>query len=338
MVLARSLVAPLAAASVALAQYSATYNPQSLPDTTEADQYGTNNCGTANNQTSVCQDIWVNAVDDFCIWAPPTPNTGVATDEQIEVAWCTKGGRGTRLMPAGTLQQVHFVQTPDYVQVTGNGDFTKCNVAAGDAGGELDPHGPDGYGNPHGGLVFSTAFGGSNPLGQQIHEWTNFQSVSEFCIRACNPAGPNAAILCNHIYDTMGCEWNIPGDYGDGIDSCKGDDTLPMGIYPNGDGTSSTFQQGDPATPAGHPAGATSLCTTFASSIWDIAATALPYGVTPSSSVVPTTSKPAGATSSAAPHASGGSSSGAATVGGSNIGVMSVAFTAMLLGVGAIFL
>lgn len=64
---------------------------------------------------------------------------------------------------------MHFVQTPDFIQLTGIGDFTKMNIQAGDEGGELDPHGPDGKGNPHGGLVFSDAFGGGT---QQIHEWT----------------------------------------------------------------------------------------------------------------------------------------------------------------------
>jgi hypothetical protein len=39
---------------------------------------------------------------------------------------------------------VHFVKTPDYVQVTGVGDFTKINVLQGDAGGELDNRGADG--------------------------------------------------------------------------------------------------------------------------------------------------------------------------------------------------
>jgi hypothetical protein len=39
---------------------------------------------------------------------------------------------------------VHFVKTPDYVQVTGVGDFTKINILKGDAGGELDNRGADG--------------------------------------------------------------------------------------------------------------------------------------------------------------------------------------------------
>lgn len=80
-------------------------------------------------------------------WAPPTVGSIGATERE-EVAWCTKTGRGTRTIPDGTLSGVHFLKTPDYVQVTGQGDFTKLNLPKGDEGGELDPHGADGNGNP----------------------------------------------------------------------------------------------------------------------------------------------------------------------------------------------
>ena len=39
----------------------------------------------------------------------------------------------------------------------------------------------------------------------QYHEWTEFISDDEFCIRAC--IGPRSKQLCNHIYDIMGCWW-----------------------------------------------------------------------------------------------------------------------------------
>jgi len=68
----------------------------------------------------------------------------IGNTEQEEVAYCTKSGRGTRLIPEGTLKGVHFVKTPDYVQVTGVGDFTKINVLKGDSGGELDDRGANG--------------------------------------------------------------------------------------------------------------------------------------------------------------------------------------------------
>jgi len=228
------------------------YSTSNLPNHSENGQYGTNNCGTGSSQTSNCQTAWINDVDDFCLWAPPTKGT-IGDTERYEVAYCTKSGRGTRTIPNGTLKGVHFVKTVDYVQVTGVGDFTKINIPSGDEGGELDPHGADGNGNPVGGLVFGNTFG----TGLQYHEWTSFISYNEFCFRAC--IGPNAPKICNHIYDLLGCFWNMPANYDSGVyESCKGQDDLPMGIY----GTS-TFYQGQNPTPAPHPAAPSSDCSTL---------------------------------------------------------------------------
>jgi len=228
------------------------YYHSQLPSTSENGQTGTNNCGTTSSQNSNCQTVWINDVDDFCLWAPPSPGT-IGDTEREEVAWCTKSGRGTRTIPNGALAGVHFVKTPDYVQVTGVGDFTTINIPKGDEGGELDPHGADGNGNPIGGLVYGNSFGS----GLQYHEWTNFVSDSEFCFRACT--GPNAARNCQHIYDVMGCFWNMPANYDAGVfESCIGDDDLPMGVY----GTSTWFQGVNP-TPSAHPAAASSSCRTL---------------------------------------------------------------------------
>jgi hypothetical protein len=109
-----------------------SYN--NLPEKSEVGQTGTNKCGTISSQSSMCQTMWMNDADDFCLWAPPSVGT-IGDTEQKEVAWCTKSGRGTRVIPDGTLTGVHFVRTPDYVQVTGVGDFTKINIQAGDEGG-----------------------------------------------------------------------------------------------------------------------------------------------------------------------------------------------------------
>lgn len=190
--------------------------PRTVPDKSEDGQTGTNACGTGSSQSSLCQTAWINDATDFCLWAPPNPDSLVGASpprpfyypfspltttrpagdaEQNVVAWCTKSGRGTRVIPNGALSGVHFVRTPDYVQVTGVGDFTKLNIRAGDAGGELDPHGPDSRGNPVGGVLFGNTFG----AGLQYHEWTSFISSGEFCFRACT--GPNARENCQHIYD-----------------------------------------------------------------------------------------------------------------------------------------
>ena len=56
-------------------------------------------------------------------------------------------------------------------------------------------------------------------------------SDTQFCFRACKD-GANAPALCQHIYDEMGCAWNMPGDYSNGFDSCHGDsgEVRPMSI------------------------------------------------------------------------------------------------------------
>ncbi|GAA6023229.1 hypothetical protein JCM8202_004575 [Rhodotorula sphaerocarpa] len=250
-----TVVLPLLAALAPLvnAGYS-WYNLGDLPHTSEAGQTGYNDCGTNDSPNSMCQTSHVNSVTDFCLWAPPTPGGTIGDTEEIEVAWCTASGHGARVMPEGTVHSAHFLTTPHYTQVTGTGDFTKINIQGGDAGGELDPHGATGFGNPIGSLVFSN--------GQQIHEWTSI-SDSEFCFRICHDA-PDAWLWCQHIYDLQGCAWNEPGNYGGGFDTCEGDSTeYPPGVY-NVNGQLSTYQQSQGPAPTAHAAGASSNCQAVA--------------------------------------------------------------------------
>ncbi|KAF8328096.1 uncharacterized protein EI90DRAFT_3155849 [Cantharellus anzutake] len=239
--------------------YSATYLPYNAPNRTEKGQFGTNQCGTKSSQDSVCQNSYLSTLDDFCLWAPPTPNGLIGNTERLEVAWCLRSGYGTRLIPPGAITGAHFIQTPNYLQVTGIGDLTKLNIAKGDSGGELDPHGADGLGNPIGGLVFGYGDGG---VLRQYHEWTNFMADKEFCFRVCKDQ-PGSTQYCQHVYDVTGCEWNMPGNYTQGFSSCQGDSTLPMGVYVS-NGVTSTFHQGQPSTPSPHPPGKSSECTYFA--------------------------------------------------------------------------
>ncbi|KAJ8072142.1 hypothetical protein PM082_015700 [Marasmius tenuissimus] len=228
------------------------YAVDDLPQTSQNGQSGVNKCTGANTPTSMCQTAWINSADDFCLWGPQKTDT-IGNSERDVVAYCTKKDRGTRTIPDGTLQGVHFVKTPDYVQVTGVGDFTKINIKARDDGGELDPHGADGNGNPVGGLVFGNTYG--NNL--QYHEWTSFMSATEFCFRAC--VGRNAATNCQHIYDLQGCRWNMPANYNAGVfENCDGNTGEPMGVY----GTSTWYQEVKP-TPSAHPAPSSSNCQTL---------------------------------------------------------------------------
>lgn len=117
-----------------------------------------------------------------CIFGPPEPNSVIGNTEGEEVAWCVRKlsdiildaaytvleqRNNARVIPDGTFSAVHFVKTPLYVQVMGLGDFTKINIANEDEGGELDPHGATGLGNPVGGNVTS------NVSGSDVHyeEW-----------------------------------------------------------------------------------------------------------------------------------------------------------------------
>ena len=59
------------------------------------------------------------------------------------VAWCSKPGYGTRLIPAGAIKGVQFLRSPSYLEVIAFLDQTLLNLEANDYGGELDPHGAD---------------------------------------------------------------------------------------------------------------------------------------------------------------------------------------------------
>lgn len=95
---------------------------------------------------------WSIHLVSFSLFAPPTagPKSLIADTERIEVSWCTKAGYGTRLIPEGTITSAQFLSTDTFVQIIGKGDMTKVNVFPKDEGGELDPHGADGLGNPIG--------------------------------------------------------------------------------------------------------------------------------------------------------------------------------------------
>jgi len=262
-----ALALALGLASSVAAQYSATYIPADAPPESQVGQIGTNQCGTTNSQSSLCQNAYLNGLDDFCLFAPPWTdgtNSTIGNTEEDEVSWCMRTGYGTRTIPDGTMQGAHWVQSPYYVQITGFGDLTKLNIPAGDGGGELDPHSWTGLGNPQGGLVFGTTFGGI----QQYHEWTNFMSADEFCFRACVD-GPEATTYCQHTYDTMGCEWNMPANYDIGtFSSCQADAGAPMGVY--GSSTWDSNCQQTPAlcpdgTPSAQPAPSSSDCSSFSS-------------------------------------------------------------------------
>ncbi|TEB19657.1 hypothetical protein FA13DRAFT_1801996 [Coprinellus micaceus] len=161
-------------------------------------QAGYNICNsTTETQTSLCQTSYFNSADDFCVWARTSPTP----------SWATPRARWSRVDPdAGLCPGRGFM------------DQSAINIKTGDWGGEMDPHGADLRGNPMGGVIFSTAFGGV----KQVMEWHNFIGGGRFCFKSCDPAGPNAAHYCEHVFDRIGCDYNIPNAAKDGVfESCK---------------------------------------------------------------------------------------------------------------------
>ncbi|KAL4268398.1 macrophage activating glycoprotein [Pleurotus pulmonarius] len=221
--------------------------PSGLPyqaddeDLLRGTQFGYNRCNSSTeNQQSLCQTSFLNGLDDFCLWGPSKPNSLIADTEGEEVAWCTKPGRGTRIIPADALKGVQFMRTPDYVQVVGFIDQTAINIARGDSGGELDPHGADLRGNPLGGLMYSNAWSDSF---EQAIEWHNFMGGDAFCLKVCDPSRPNAANYCQHIYDRIGCAYNAPNNAKEGVfESCEGENQDFPGVYTQ-DGRVLTYTQ-----------------------------------------------------------------------------------------------
>lgn len=296
-------------------------------------QQGYNICNsTTENQQSLCQTAIINGVDDFCLWSAQEPNDLIGNIEGECVAWCTKPGHGTRLIPAGAITGVQFIQTPDYVQVTGNINQVLIDLAADDSGGELDPHGADQRGNPLGALVFTNAFpaSGGNPSNYiQAIEWHNFMGGGQFCLKACDPAGPNAANLCQHIFDRIGCQYNAPASYQDGIfESCKGDSQDPPGIYTGANGVVSTYTQPDeslgPISTMPYTARipATSQCTTYTSAQLYAGAPSPTIALTSSGSSAATHTTAAGSSHTTTTHASSSNSTGAAVVGAKPAGAL----------------
>lgn len=295
-----------------------------------------------------CQTLILNSIDDFCMWSSNL-NTGTDTipeGEAREVAWCTKHGHGSRIIPEGTFTGVQWLYAKNYLQVVGYLDQTKVGLKADDDGGgksnqeyvrpvmikvvaELDPHGDDEQGNPLGGIVYTNGFGmnaakyaqqlqtNSTPSNQftQVVEWVDFIGTGMFCLKMCNPSDKQGDRLCDHRYDRVGCTYNAGADYAHikgTYQVCDSDDMIAPGQYVS-NGVTTTWKQGPENQPVNPPYSpkipASSNCRTFSSE--QLFGTASPS----SSSSVPASTT--GTSSNANPTASGGTEPGQSASGGS---------------------
>ncbi|KAG2107420.1 uncharacterized protein F5147DRAFT_697194 [Suillus discolor] len=307
--------------------YQVDYNTAAL----RGPQTGYNICNsTTENQNSLCQTSFVNHIDDFCLWAPPQPNSTIGDTEGQEVAWCTKPGHGTRLIPAGALQGVQLIKTPNYIQIAGFIDQTQVNIAANDYGGELDPHGADLRGNPLGGLMYSNAFpsnGGNNASYQQVIDWTNFMGGDGFCMKICDPAGQNQQALCQNIYDRLGCAYNAPNNAQKGVfEVCDGDDMSPVGVYTTNGATSTYYQPAESLGPittvpyTATPAPSSNCVTYTSTSLYTGLPT--PSGAIASSGASGAKSTASGTNSGASPAKTGGAATMGVSLGAGLVGVV----------------
>lgn len=151
-------------------------------------------------------------------------------------------------------------------------------------------------------------------------------------MKACDPAGPNAARYCEHIYDRIGCKYNAPAAYTDGVFlSCLGANQDFPGIYTGSDGQVSTYQQPPESlgaittVPYEPKIPASSQCTTYTSA--QLYASAPAATISASASKSGTTSGSGSITRSAArtttgTGASASSTSGAAPARAASVGVV----------------
>jgi len=206
-------------------------------------QSGTNICNeTTAGETSQCQTAIVNSIEDFCLYGLPAL-ANVGDTEAAAVTYCTNSSHGGRPIAAGSIYQAQFTYFEQYVQITGLIDQTKLNIIAGDYGGELDPVGADYRGNPLGGLMYSTIFSPNGTL-EQIQHWTQFIGSDSFCLRLCQPGSYNATLNCEHIYDRIGCQYNMPHTVSNNtFETCYADMGLPVGRYIDSAGILQTYTQ-----------------------------------------------------------------------------------------------
>ena len=65
-----------------------------------------------------------------------------------------------------------------------------------------------------------------------------------FCLKACDPAGANAKRYCEHVFDRIGCKYNAPAAYVNGVfESCKGANQDFPGHYKDAAGNDVVYQQ-----------------------------------------------------------------------------------------------
>jgi len=296
-------------------------------------QTGYNQCNASTeNQQSLCQTLIVNDITDFCLFAPPTPNSTISDTEGEEVAWCTKKGHGARGIVPGTIHGIQVLYNPNYIQIVAFITQEHVDIQTGDYGGELDGGGQDLLGNPIGGLCYTTAFSADNSTYEQISNWNVFVGGDMVGIKICNPNGTNPAGYCQHTLDRIGLAYNMPNQAQNGtFEVCDTDPMEIPGVYTSGGQTLSYAQPPEslgpitsiPYTPV---IPSSSNCQTYQSTAIYTDFANLASATTAASNP---TNTGAGGSSSRTGSAAGSSS----TSGSSGAGTLSISLFSSILGV-----
>jgi hypothetical protein len=160
---------------------------------------------------------------------------------------------------------------------------------------------------------------------------------SFFCLKACDPNGPDAAKLCQHIYDRIGCAYNAPTNVKNGtFEACKGENQDFPGIYTS-NGQVMTYTQPPeslgPITTMPYTARipASSECVTYTSSVlYSALHTISAPGQPPAATGTPKSGK-TGNSESKPPGGNGGSSDASSLAVGGLATILGVAFSALFL-------
>lgn len=110
----------------------------------------------------------------------------------------------------------------------------------------------------------------ANQTYTQVIEWVDFIGGNMFCLKMCNPSDPEAALLCQHIYDEIGCTYNAVADYpaiNGTFEVCDSDDMAFPGIFST-NGALTTWTQpfsGEFSVPYQTSSLASSNCVTYSS-------------------------------------------------------------------------
>ncbi|KAF8932255.1 hypothetical protein EDD21DRAFT_391515 [Dissophora ornata] len=133
----------------------------------------------------------------YCLFLPPMPGGNIAESESDAVAFCNTQipiAIGARLLPAGLVQTVHFVENTEeeWVQITGRMDISAYNLSPDDHGGQYDMRAPI----------------GSTCAGYNAFVQITEPNLGTYCMRCCRNSDS-----CPTGRSELGCAGLLGGNY-----------------------------------------------------------------------------------------------------------------------------